>query len=469
MKAPQSPGAEPVLRAAAIDVGSSATRLSRLTLSDAGIVLQTDLQRFDMRLGADVFGTGSVSQAKQTALVRLFEGLGYTLRKAGFTQYRAVATSAMRDAANGPQLCRLLAEASGLELEIISGAEEGALSRRALVRALGSVHDDALMVDLGGGSLEIERVDGGVSQSVPMGTVRLLSLFAPLRAPLAPQALSDVRADVLARLRDVSGNAPGHAALAIGTGGNLEALAKVLGRTNGLVARFDSAALGDLAERIAPMSLSERVSAFHIRPDRADLFLPAVLVLDALAQTYEIERFVVPRTGLRDALLHDLIEAQTPQTATDVAPSAALSLALFDLLYPLHGLWGPARRVVVGVMQAFEAWSASSGSTAPEAPAFAGFEHDALALCHSAMAHLQHLPPAPMPAALARAGAIVAGIVGLAQSLAQGQSPEGIERVMGDLRLDIVGEPACLFLGQTPTAELSRALARALGRALVLA
>lgn len=458
-----------MLKAAAIDVGSSATRLSRLTLSDAGVVVQTDLQRFDMRLGADVFGTGSVSPARQTALVRLFEGLGYTLRKAGITHYRAVATSAMRDALNGVEVCQAVSKASGLNLEIISGTQEGALSRRALVRSLGTVSDEALLVDLGGGSLEIERIDGSVSQSVPMGTVRLLSLFAPLRGPLLPAGLKQVRAAVLARLQDVAGAQPAAAALAIGTGGNLEALAKVLGRTNGLVARFDSAALGDLAERIAPMPMSERVSAFHIRPDRADLFLPAVLVLDALSHIYGVERFVVPRTGLRDALLLDAIQAQTPKLTTDLTPACSVSLALFDLLYPLHGLWAPARSVVFTVAQAFAAWTHKAQHAAPDEQTFSTLGNDVQALCQTALAHLQHLPPPEQPGPIARAGAIVAGVVGLGQALSEGLAPQAAQSLIGRLRLDVVGEPACLFVGQAIRAELTRPLARALGRELVLA
>lgn len=458
-----------MLKAAAIDVGSSATRLSRLTLSDAGVVMQTDLQRFDMRLGADVFDTGRISEVRQKALVQLFEGLGYTLRKAGITQYRAVATSAMRDAHNGVEVCRAISEASGLKLDIISGAQEGALSRRALVRALGTVSDDALLVDLGGGSLEIERIDGSVSQSVPMGTVRLLSLFAPLRAPLPPDVLAQVRRGVMARLCEVAGSRPVSARLAIGTGGNLEALAKVLGRHNGLVAQFDTAALGELASRIAPMALSERVSTFHIRPDRADLLLPAVLVLEALAQIYGVGRFVVPRTGLRDALLLDLVAQQTPELSEDLGPWAQMSVALFDLLYPLHGLWAPARSVVVQVVKAAQALQSASDQAALRPQTFAHLSPDAQALAVLALAHVQRAPAAQAPAAVARAGAIVAGIVGLGQALSAEPVSVGAQPLVSRLRLDVVGQPARLFVGQSLEIDITRPLSQALGRDLVLA
>lgn len=460
-----------MLKAAAIDVGSSATRLSRLTLSDAGLVTQTDLQRFDMRLGADVFGTGEVSGARQTALVQLFEGLGHTLRKAGITHYRAVATSAMRDAHNGAAVCAAIGAASGLNLEIITGQQEGALSRRALVRALGSVGEEALLVDLGGGSLEIECVDGSVSQSVPMGTVRLLSLFAALRQALDKRGLVQVQQDILRRLQGVTGAKPKGAALAIGTGGNLEALAKVLGRTNGLVAQFDSAALGELAAKVAPMSMSQRVSAFHIRSDRADLFLPAILVLDALAQIYGVRRFVVPRTGLRDALLHDAVQAQIPPILLAPWGSAKLSLALFDLLYPLHGLWPPARAIVCAVTRALAARNAAA---APQAPTpLRDFVTDPsqaqLALYETALAHGQSLPPPSQPHAVGRAAGIVAGIAQLSLALGQGAELDAIEAMIARLRLDVVGEPCCLFVGPAVMAHAARPLARALGRPLVLA
>jgi exopolyphosphatase/guanosine-5'-triphosphate,3'-diphosphate pyrophosphatase len=457
-----------VFKAAAIDVGSSATRLSLLTVRPTGTVVHNELQRFDMRLGADVFADGTISAARQAALVDLFGEIAHILRRAGVRRYRAVATSAMRDANNGAAMVAAIRARSGLRLEIITGETEGALARRALVRALGSVDPNALLVDLGGGSLEIERLGQGQGRSVPMGTVRLLALFPALGAPLTPEKLHAAQGAIAARLQAVVGEVEA-APQAIGTGGNLEALARVLGASNGLVAQFAAAELAALAEAVAPMPLAARVARFQIRPDRADLFLPAVLVLQALARHYDLARFVVPRTGLREALLVDLMPGGgRPPPAKNCAPLTQLSLALFDLLFPLHGLWPPARRTLAAIAQAraLQVAGESPPARLPTGRRAYAVEEQAVYAASLARIGNQRLPT--QVASQAHVAAVLAAVVRLAEAAGTDLAGPAVRALCGALHLDIIGMPARLHVGVPLQPDAIQPLVQALGREVVL-
>src|SRR2546428_4865997 len=117
-----------MLSLAAVDVGSNAVRLLIVRLSDSGVLLASKFHRYALRLGSDVFAHGEVSEARLRALVDVFRDVARRLRQRRVQHYRAVATSAMRDAANRRQVLRRIDRQTGLRLEVISGVEEARLS-----------------------------------------------------------------------------------------------------------------------------------------------------------------------------------------------------------------------------------------------------------------------------------------------------------------------------------------------------
>ena len=152
------------MRVAAIDVGSNAIRLMMRQISSTGVATGAGYRRYALRLGTDVFRTGAVTRERAKELVTIFEDIAQRLDQRGVDKYRAVATSAMRDADNGSTLARRIKRQTGIDLEIIDGEQELRLARRVLIRSLGTLPPDALLIDLGGGSLEIERADRSVGQ-----------------------------------------------------------------------------------------------------------------------------------------------------------------------------------------------------------------------------------------------------------------------------------------------------------------
>ena len=338
---------------AAIDVGSHAVRLSVVELTPVGAVTHLEFQRWPIRLGSDAFAHGRIRRERVGMLTSTFESIARHLERLGVDAYRAVATAAMRDAANGAEIVARIRRATGMRVEIISGREEGRLSRDALVNALGAVPPATLLVDLGGGSLELHRARGRWGRSLPFGTVRLLERFPNLVRALERDEVETILAGIEKALRERLNHAS--APLAIGTGGNLNVLAGLVPASGGFHPAIDVGALGSAVVRIAAIPPSERVGALGLRPDRADVLVPAALVVLALSRHFGLPAFVVPGTGLRETVLRSLANATDTETRSRGvvrrlgrqlkrnAPLNHLVRGLFDGLSPVHGLWGPAR------------------------------------------------------------------------------------------------------------------------------
>ena len=445
---------------AAIDVGSNATRLAMLWVTSTGVVAKSEFERFAVRLGADVFSDGAVGPERQAALGQVFADIAARLKQERINAYRAVATSAMRDAHNGAALVGEIYRQSRITVEIIAGVEESRLSRLALERALGTVGGETLLLDLGGGSLEVERASGRRGRSLPLGTVRLLERFAQLKAPLpSAAALAEVRQEVLAEVRRHVRH-PRPAPLAIGTGGNLDTLAHLLAVPGARLPSIDLAALQSFAQQVAGMSNEARVQTFGVRADRADLILPAVLVMLALVELFQIERLVVPGTGLREAMLYDLVTPADPGCAARrlLAPSsdlgaqarrsAKLGRELFVVLAGLHGLWPPALQPFLTAVHLWHFGAFLDPRAAPKHALYVlnhvrGMDLDERAEAVAGFALQSLLPQPPLawtghPEDAAAAGA-VAGLLRLTLALAP------LARRTSALEVDVLAEPVTIL------------------------
>lgn len=338
---------------AAIDVGSSAIRLSMVRLSAAGVAIEDRFHRYSLRLGADVYAHGHIQDTTELALLDVFRDIQLRMNHFGVNGYRAIATAALRDASNGVRVADRIYQKYGVNLEVISGEEESTLSRSALVRALGFVEPSTLLVDLGGGSLELVAAGSGRGLSLPLGTVRLLERFPELTGPVTPSYLERAQAAVLGALepaRSLLGNAP----LAIGTGGNFSVLARVLPEQVGMWPAICLKDVEGFVVRVSQMDCDARMASFGVRPDRADILLPTAIVLATLRTASSLSALVVPGTGLREAILQRLamesdreLKAPTMLERAGVGADAAKrranwAITLFQTLAPIHGLWPSA-------------------------------------------------------------------------------------------------------------------------------
>ncbi|HEX2095530.1 MAG TPA: Ppx/GppA phosphatase family protein [Longimicrobiaceae bacterium] len=361
------------LRVASMDVGSNAIRFVAAEFTDATRRAVLDEERVAVRLGRDVFLTGKLAPEAMDAAVRGLAGFRERMERLGIEHYRATATSAVRESRNGAEFVRRVREEAGVELEVITGYEEARLVYQAIRSRVGLGRDKWILVDLGGGSVEVSLVDGaGIlwSESHTMGSVRLLEeLSASGEEPgrfqrLLREYAATLQIPVAAQHWSPAGM--------IATGGNAEALAKLAGipPRGGRVGVLPVTALREAIGMLSRLSYRQRVEELGLREDRADVILPAAMVYERVAALAGVEEIRVPGTGVRDGLLLDLVEELTTHQewedrrerhAVEGAVAlgrrylfdeahalhvARLAGALFDQLAETHGL-GPADRRIL--------------------------------------------------------------------------------------------------------------------------
>mgnify|MGYP006270978293 CR=1 FL=1 len=340
-------------KVAAVDVGSNATRFVAVNVSPSGVARQALFRRYNLRLGQDVFAQGELSEENIKSLRDVFADVRMHLDERGIDRYRAVATAVFREAANGREVAKQLEQTVGIRVQIIDGAEEARMARWAMRSVLGAVPERALLFDLGGGSLELDRQRGGQRElSLPFGTVRLLRWHPELGDAMTPRAFASVVGAVSTQMSaQIGPREP--SPLGVGSGGNLAAIARLAPRSSVVFPAVDLAKLETVSRDAARLSAAERAARYGLRSDRADVIMPAMAALLALRNIFEMDTIVVPGTGLRQALLREQLgdgrlAAQLFEKLRDVGGishrelrRARLVQALFRGLLPLHGLWSP--------------------------------------------------------------------------------------------------------------------------------
>lgn len=353
---------EPV-KLAAIDAGSNAIRI---LVVEASAEQRTSLasERVAVRLGQGTFSSGSLSSETIDKAAQAFVRFRALFDEHGVSVYRAVATSAVRSASNRERLIDRIYQESKIELEVIDGAEEGRLVRKAVLAKFGTrKHPDAIF-DLGGGSLEIMRRTEGewLSGSTQIGTVRLLETFG-LKGAISEDERKMVRRFLKSTMRSGFSQklrAPG-ISRAVCCGGNAECLAELFGKEQQSGMGYISLdELRAATMEISALDVKERMNVYKVRKDRAEVMGVASIVLSVVGKELGLQGFMVPAVGIREGVVLDLADAQVGKLGSaSEAPSiaAARSFAarighnanhgeqvrviakrLFDELAPVHKL-----------------------------------------------------------------------------------------------------------------------------------
>lgn len=299
------------LTLAAIDAGSNAIRLVIVRADRRGRLRRLVRERVPVRLGHNVFTGGRFSPETINRAVATFQHFRDRMDHYGVSHYRAVATSATREARNRARLLRRIRREAGLRLEVIDGAEEARLVRSAVLGALRRNAAPRLICDLGGGSLELSLMKNrSVEKSVvlPVGTVRLLETFR-LEDEMDEDEVEQVRNYVRTMLESFLPGRPRlNGALAVACGGNAEALARIA--PGARVAGMPSISLRLLKDRmwqILSLDVRRRMKLFDVRRDRAEVMGIAAVVFNTLGRWLKLDALVVPGVGVREGLLADLL------------------------------------------------------------------------------------------------------------------------------------------------------------------
>ncbi|MCS7010301.1 MAG: Ppx/GppA family phosphatase [Anaerolineales bacterium] len=309
-------------RIGAIDTGSNAIRLVVAELSESWQVTPLESIRFPIRLGHDVFTNQRLSESTIQQVVDAFLQFRRIADDFGVTKIRAVGTSAVREAENRYLLIERIFQTSGIQLEVISGEEEARLIHMAVVEALSLRDRRALVVDIGGGSVEVILSKGRNIHSLvsyPMGTVRLLQKLGG-NGNIQPQSPDQfsllvrefVEANRSRLEQQMAGEKP---EICAGTGGNVEEIGRLckllFNRQSEQAALVDD--LAKLIDRLSRLSVQERMRLWDLRPDRADVILPASIVLYTIAKTAGVNVVLIPNVGLKNGILLAMAEEMAQQ------------------------------------------------------------------------------------------------------------------------------------------------------------
>ncbi len=281
---------------AAIDVGSNAIRMMVSRLNAEGKLETLENLRLSVRLGQDAFTTGQFSEQTMQMAVDAFLRFRKVAEVFEVCQVRAVATSAMRETANSNLLIDRIARETGFTIELINGEEEARLVYLAVTNAINLKGRHAILIDIGGGSVEVTLSDGDnilSTESYGMGTVRLLKKLESAEARRLPftrlvrEYAESARCHIDREIGDEK------VEICAGTGGNIEEMGRLrkrlFKRERDDVINVDE--LEQLVEKLSDMSVSERIKKLDLRPDRADVILPATVVPHLITAPDSISTF----------------------------------------------------------------------------------------------------------------------------------------------------------------------------------
>ena len=285
------------MRWAAIDIGSNAVRLIVKDVSGKPGRLRVNKvahTRVPIRLGEDVFDSGSISPLKEQRLERTLRAFVLLMEAMGVDGFRACATSAMREASNGVEMADRLEEATGLRVELIDGQTEADLIFSNFEVSLFDRSLDYLYIDVGGGSTELtliregKRIEG---RSFKVGAVRLL------QDKVHEKVWREMAGWCGALTAEWGLDAP----LAIGAGGNINRLFKLGGCLTGETLTFER--LSSVVEVLERCSYEDRLERFQLKPDRADVIVPAGRIYQRVMDMAGSKGILVPKVGLADGII----------------------------------------------------------------------------------------------------------------------------------------------------------------------
>ncbi len=320
---------------AAIDVGASAVRLviAELTAGRPPRVIDEAIR--GVSLGKETFFAGRIGSEPMDAVLRALKGFARLMGEHGVTRYRAVATSAVREASNADTFLDRVLVKTGLRLEVIDLAEESRLVYLAVRNglaghpALAARH--ALIVEVGGGSADITLLAGArpkYSGVYALGSVRLRQALRPWASD-AERRVRLLTRNIGGVVRAISRDVPLRSAeFMIGLGGDMRLAAReVAGGGEGAVCEVPREPFLQFCaqvERFGEEALAER---FGLTLVDAETLVPALLVYRALLIETPAQGITVPPVSLRDGLLADMAAPPSGSAAGGLAEFSQQVLA----------------------------------------------------------------------------------------------------------------------------------------------
>jgi exopolyphosphatase/guanosine-5'-triphosphate,3'-diphosphate pyrophosphatase len=285
----------------ALDIGSNAARLlfaNIINVNNEPKVFKNTLIRLPIRLGEDVYQTGFLSEQKITLIsqtIEIFKSLTTVYKPIDTAIY---ATAALREATNSKLVLEFLQNKHKVHINIINGLEEARIIKD-LYQHYGKPTHWKLLADLGGGSLELTIVSPEqnqiASKSFKIGAVRALTSTIP------EKEFQSLYNWLIKHLPKNSKKIN-----FIATGGNINTLKKTF--SSPTKDFLTTSELVHIKSTLEPLAYQERISQYFLRPDRADVIIPACKIFIEIMNTIGIEKVYVPGGGLADGIVLQLYQ-----------------------------------------------------------------------------------------------------------------------------------------------------------------
>lgn len=288
------------MKLAAIDIGSNAIRLmiTKVFLEKGSTEFKKEtLIRVPLRLGEEAFIQKKISDEKVDRLEKSMHAFQLIMDVFNVEEYRACATSAMREAENGAQVIAQIKQRCNLDIEVIDGIEESKLVFFGLDDFVKNeeVNHPILSIDVGGGSTETLLIQGNeieAARSWKVGTLRL-------KNNTVNQNEWDAMRDWLGELR-----AKHPVIISMGSGGNINKIRKMYVPNNERMMKLNS--LKNVYVHLGGFTQEELVLDLELKPDRADVIVHAANIFINAMNWSGSERIYIPNRGLADGIVRDL-------------------------------------------------------------------------------------------------------------------------------------------------------------------
>ncbi len=284
---------------AAIDIGSNAVRLLISNIIERkGYPVKfkkNSLVRVPIRLGADVFVYNKISKENTQRMLDTMMAFKLLMKSHKVVKYKACATSAMRESANGKRVVDKILETSGISIDIIGGEEEAAIIAATDLNSYIDPSKTYLYVDVGGGSTEFTVIHEGetiVSRSFKIGTVRLLNDMVVKETWLELESWIKTHTTKYEKIS------------LLGSGGNINKIFKISGKALGKPLTYFY--LTSYYNTLQSYSYEERITELDLNQDRADVIIPAMRIYLSAMKWSSAKHIYVPKIGLADGIIKSI-------------------------------------------------------------------------------------------------------------------------------------------------------------------
>lgn len=284
---------------AAIDIGSNAARLliNEVIEGKDGKPQYTKLNllRIPLRLGIDVFSKGEIGAKREKMMIDTMKIFSDLMKVYEVKEYRACATSAMRDARNGDKIIKDVKKKTGITIEIISGDEEAGIIFDNQIAESMDKKFGYLYIDVGGGSTELMYFENEIlkyKKSFNIGTIRLMSDL------VSQEMWNDLKSEIEANIVGKK------TILGIGSGGNINKILSISKTKDGKT--LQQSTLKNFYKELSVLSVEERMVKFKLRRDRADVIVPALAIFNFILSAAKISSIYVPKISVADGIIHQM-------------------------------------------------------------------------------------------------------------------------------------------------------------------